>query len=215
MILLLILILDVGPGSATTTVPDPAVEAALLMDADNGQILFEKNSGQRMYPASTTKIMTALLALEKGSLNDSVKISAKAAQVGGTRVGLQPGEQIKMEHLLHMMMLNSANDAAVAIAEHLGGSVEGFAGLMNKRAKQIGARDTNFVNPHGMPDKKHYTTARDLALISREAMQNERFAKIVQTINYQVDRKKKYGCRTIATGGAIGTYLRTGSGGFL
>lgn len=170
--------------------PSPVGEAALLMDAAGGQVLYSKNADQRMYPASTTKIMTALVALEKSSLADMVTVSERAAKVGGTRIGLQPGEQVKMEHLLYVLMLSSANDAAVAIAEHVGGSVPGFAGLMNARAREIGASRTHFVNPSGMPDKDHYTTARDLALISRVAMRNETFRRIVRTVNYKVARKE-------------------------
>lgn len=189
-ICMLLLALSAAPASAKPAAPDPVAEAALLIDAQNGQVLFAKNAGKKMYPASTTKIMTALVALEKSSPGEMVKISKRAAEVGGTRVGLQPGEQVRMKDLLYIMLLNSANDAAVAIAEHVGGSVEGFAGLMNQRARQIGARDTHFVNPHGMPDENHYTTARDLALIAREAMQNAEFRRIVQTESYRVERKK-------------------------
>lgn len=179
-----------SPVMADTTSPEPVGKAALVMDAENGQMLFDKNAAERMYPASTTKIMTALLALEKSSLEEMVTITKRAAEIGGTRVGLQPGEQIKMEHLLYILMLSSANDAAVAIAEHVGGSVEEFAVLMNSRAREMKTQDTNFVNPHGMPDENHYTSARDLAKISRQAMQNSKFRQIVQTVNYKVERKK-------------------------
>lgn len=189
-IIMFLLALNATPAAAAPAAPDPVGEAVLLLDAQTGQVLFVKNAGKRMYPASTTKIITALVALEKSSPGEMVKVSKRAAEVGGTRVGLQPGEQIKMEDLLYIMMLNSANDAAVAIAEHVGGSVEGFAKLMNARARQIGARNTHFVNPHGMPDENHYTTARDLALIAREAMQNAEFRRIVQTVSYKVERKK-------------------------
>jgi len=176
--------------ASPATPPSPVGEAVLVMDAAGGQVLYSKNADQKMYPASTTKIMTALVALEKSSLADMVTVSERAAKVGGTRIGLQPGEQVKMEHLLYMLMLSSANDAAVAIAEHVGGSVPGFADMMNARAREIGARHTHFVNPNGMPDEDHYTTARDLALISRAAMQNETFRRIVSTVNYKVARKE-------------------------
>lgn len=170
--------------------PEPVGEAAILIDADNGQVLYEKNADQRMFPASTTKIITALLAIEKSKPDDMVEVSERAAKIGGTRVGLQPGEKVKMEDLLHILMLSSANDAAIAIAEHVGGSVENFATLMNARAKKAGAKGTHFTNPHGMPDENHYTTARDLSLISFEAMKIPAFRQIVGTTNYKVDRKK-------------------------
>ncbi|WP_131820729.1 D-alanyl-D-alanine carboxypeptidase family protein [Desulfotruncus arcticus] len=176
--------------AAPDNIPEPVGEAAILIDADNGQVLYDKNADQRMFPASTTKILTALLALERAKPDDMVEISERAAKIGGTRVGLQPGEKVKMEDLLYILMLSSANDAAIAIAEHVGGSVEHFADLMNARAKQAGATGTNFINPNGMPDENHYTTARDLALISREAMKNPAFRRIVGTTNYKVDRKK-------------------------
>lgn len=164
--------------------------AALVMDAENGQVLYEKEADRKMYPASTTKIMTALLALEKSSLDEMVEVSSEASSVDGSRVGLQPGEKLPMEHMLYMLMLTSANDSAEAIAEHLGGSAAGFAGLMNRRAGELGAGDTHFTNPHGLPDPEHYTTARDLALIGREAMRNEAFRRIAGTVNIKLDRRK-------------------------
>ncbi len=179
------------PGfAAPATVPQPLAQAALLMDSDTGQILYQKNIDRKMYPASTTKIMTTLLALENSSLDNPVTVSRRAAEIGGSRIGLQPDEQVLMKNLLYILMLSSANDAAIAIAEHVGGSVENFAEMMNNRAKELGARNTHFVNPHGMPDKNHYTTARDLALISQKAMQNITFRRIVSTLTYKVERKK-------------------------
>jgi len=178
------------PGyAASTTPPKPMAKAALLMDSDSGQILYQKNINRKMFPASTTKIMTTLLALENSALDDQVTVSRRAAEIGGTRVGLQPGEKVRMKDLLYILMLSSANDAAIAIAEHVGGSVEQFAELMNDRAREMGAQKTHFVNPHGMPDKNHYTTARDLALIGQQAMQNITFRRIVRTLNYHVARK--------------------------
>ncbi|WP_027366031.1 D-alanyl-D-alanine carboxypeptidase family protein [Desulfotruncus alcoholivorax] len=182
-----------GPPTAAAApdnAPEPVGEAAILVDANNGQVLFDKNADRRMYPASTTKIITALLALERSKPGDMVEVSERAAQIGGTRVGLQPGEKVRMEDLLYILMLSSANDAAIAIAEHVGGSVENFATLMNARAQKAGAKGTHFTNPHGMPDENHYTTARDMALISCEAMKNPAFRRIVGTTNYKVDRRK-------------------------
>ena len=191
---LVIILLTFGfavPGmAAPATSPQLLSTAALVMDSDTGQILFEKNIDRKMYPASTTKVMTTLLALENGSPEELVTVSRRAAEIGGSRVGLQPGEQVPMLSLLYILMLSSANDAAIAIAEHVGGSVEQFAELMNDRARELGASKTHFANPHGMPNNNHYTTARDLAMISRQAMQNNTFRRIVRTLNYKVERKK-------------------------
>jgi len=187
------------PGyAASTTPPKPMAKAALLIDSDSGQILYQKNVNRKMFPASTTKIMTTLLALENSSLDAQVTVSRRAAEIGGTRVGLQPGEKVQMKDLLYILMLSSANDAAIAIAEHVSGSVEGFAELMNDRAREMGTQNTHFVNPHGMPDKNHYTTARDLALIGQQAMQNITFRRIVRTLNYRVERKKNMSAELLA-----------------
>ncbi|MCG8401947.1 MAG: D-alanyl-D-alanine carboxypeptidase [Firmicutes bacterium] len=180
----------IGAVSASPAEPVIAGAAALVLDAENGQVLYGKSQDRKMYPASTTKIVTALVALEMSSPDDMVEVSRQAAEVAGSRVGLQPGERLPMEHLLYMLMLNSANDAAVAIAEHVGGSVQGFAELMNRRAGQLGARHTNFTNPHGLPDANHYSTARDLAVIGRGAMQNDTFQDIAGTTTIKLGRKE-------------------------
>lgn len=191
LVIILFILGSALPGMATpVTTPQPLAKAALLMDSETEQILFEKNIDRKMYPASTTKVMTTLLALENSSPEELVMVSRRAAEIGGSRVGLQPGERVAMQHLLYILMLSSANDAAIAIAEHVGGSVEHFAEMMNDRARELGAKKTNFVNPHGMPNKNHYTTALDLALISRQAMQNIAFRRIVRTLNYKAERKK-------------------------
>jgi len=189
---IMLLICSIAAPAAAEPPAEPVTTAtaALVMDAENGQVLYGKEADRKMYPASTTKIMTALVALENSSLDEMVEISPEASSVDGSRVGLQPGEKLPMEHLLYMLMLTSANDSAETIAEHLGGSTEGFAELMNRRAGELGARNTNFTNPHGLPDPEHYTTARDLALIGREAMRNEVFRRIAGTVNIKLDRKK-------------------------
>ena len=190
IVLVLTTIPAVGTVSASPAEPVIAGAAALVLDAENGQVLHGKSQERKMYPASTTKIMTALVALEMSSPDDMVEVSRQAAEVAGSRVGLQQGERLPMEHLLYMLMLNSANDSAVAIAEHIGGSVQGFAELMNRRAGQLGAHNTNFANPHGLPDPNHYSTARDLAVIGREAMQNDTFRDIAGTITIKLERKE-------------------------
>jgi D-alanyl-D-alanine carboxypeptidase (penicillin-binding protein 5/6) len=159
----------------------PSSKAAILIDVMSGRILYEKNIKQRLPMASTTKIMTAITAIEAGSLDDIVTASIRAQNTGGSSIYLQAGEKLTLEELLYGLMLQSGNDAAVAIAEHIGGSCEGFAVLMNQKAFRIGAHDSNFVNPHGLDAKGHYTTAEDLANITAYALRNPDFSRIVAT----------------------------------
>ncbi len=156
-------------------------KGAVLLDRQSGQILFEQNADERLYPASITKILTAILALENGDLQAMVKTSKLAREQEGNRIYLEYDEEQTLENLLYGLMLNSGNDAAVAIAEHLAGSVERFAELMNRKAVALGARNSHFVTPSGLHDDDHYTTARDMAVISSYAMHNETFRKIVAT----------------------------------
>lgn len=156
-------------------------EGAFLMDMKSGQVLYARNEHERFYPASITKIMTAILALEHSKLDDQVKVSKLATEQEGNRVYLAEGETVSMEHLLYGLMLNSGNDAAIAIAEHISGSVDAFADLMNQKAKEIGCKDTHFVNPNGLHDPNHYTTPYDIALIARYAMKDSKFREIVRS----------------------------------
>lgn len=165
---------------------------AVLMDFTTGQVLYDKNMHQRMFPASTTKILTAIIALEKGNLSDIVTANDDVTKIDGNAMYLVPGEQLSLEQLLYAMLLESANDAAVAIADHIGSSIEGFADLMNKKAKEIGANDSHFVNPNGLPNENHYATPYDMALIARYAMNNETFRKIVSTMHYQIPPTNKF-----------------------
>lgn len=170
-----------NPGGSTGKPPEIAARGAILMDAETGQVLFQKGSGTRLYPASTTKILTVLIAAEKGKLDDIVTVSRKAANQEGSSAYLLEGETQRLEDLLYAALLQSGNDAAMAIAEHIGGTEEGFAKLMNQRARELGAENSNFVNPHGLYDPDHYTTASDLARISRAALQNPVVARIAAT----------------------------------
>ncbi|AEE91118.1 Serine-type D-Ala-D-Ala carboxypeptidase [Tepidanaerobacter acetatoxydans Re1] len=171
----------------TESLPSISGETGILIDASTGKVLYEKNAYTRMEPASTTKIMTAILALEKGNLSDVVTTGKQPTLADGTRIYLEEGEQLTLEQMLYGMMLNSGNDAAIAIAEHIGGSVEAFVEMMNEKAREIGAKDTTFVNPNGLPAKGHLTTAYDLALISRYALLNlPEFRKIVSTKNAEI-----------------------------
>ena len=160
---------------------ETSAKAACVLEFHTGRVLFESNMHARLPMASTTKVMTALLALEMGKAQDTVICSENAFGVSGTSIYLQLGETLTLEQMLLGLMLSSGNDAAVAIAEHIGGTTEAFVALMNERAKEIGAVNTHFANPHGLPDENHYTTAYDLALITREAMGNEQFRRLVST----------------------------------
>lgn len=158
--------------------------AAALLDADNKRVLYERNGREHRAMASTTKIMTCLLALELGNPEDVVTFSANAAAQPDVQLNGCEGEQYYLRDLLYSLMLESHNDTAVAIAEHIGGSVEGFAALMNEKAKELGAYETNFVTPNGLDAEGHYTTACDLGLIACYAIQNQEFLDIVQTPAY-------------------------------
>ena len=162
-------------------VEEITARAAVLMDRDTNRVLWEKEAHFCMPMASTTKVMTAILALEHGREGDVVKVSKRAAEADGSSIWLEEGEEKTLEELLYGLMLRSGNDAAVAIAEHIAGSVEKFVLLMNEKAAAIGALNTNFCNPHGLPHYGHYTTAYDLALISAYALRNPRFCEIIKT----------------------------------
>ncbi len=163
-----------------------SARSAVLIDSASGRVLYEHNAYEKLPMASTTKIMTGILACESGKLSESVKVSPFASGTEGSSLWLKIGEKLTLEELTYGLMLKSGNDAAVAIAEYLGGSVDAFALLMNKRARKIGAKNTNFVNPHGLDAEGHYTTAFDLALIAREAMKNDKFREIVSTKTYSI-----------------------------
>lgn len=155
--------------------------AAVLIDQNSGRILYGKNSDKKLAMASTTKIITAIVAIEKGDLREKVCVSKKAVSVSGSTVGLKEGEKITLEELLYGLMLCSGNDAAIAVAEHIGGSVDNFVALMNDKALKIGAYNTSFKTPHGLDADMHFTTAEDLAFITAYAMKNETFSRIVST----------------------------------
>ena len=168
--------------------PEITGETAVLMDARNMQILYDKDMHKRMYPASTTKILTGIIAIENGQMSDLIRMSWEAVHTEGTHIGLQEGEQLTLKDLLYALLLNSANDAAEGIAEHYGKSLEKFATVMNKKAVEIGATHSHFVNSHGLPDENHFTTAYDLALIGQYAMKNEKFREIVKEKTRTISR---------------------------
>ncbi|WP_243643743.1 D-alanyl-D-alanine carboxypeptidase family protein [Tepidibacillus fermentans] len=159
-------------------------ESAILVDVTTGEILFEKNMDKPMYPASVTKIMTVILALEKGNLDDIVTVSKNAATQDGTRIYLVEGEKVRLKDLVYGALLNSGNDAAVAIAEHFGGSVESFVEMMNEKAKVLGMKNTHFANPSGLPNPNHVTSAYDMSLLAMYALKNPVFREIASSKTY-------------------------------
>lgn len=159
----------------------PNSEAAALIDITSGRILYEKDMGKKLPMASTTKIMTAIIAIENGRPEDIVTAGLRAQNAIGSSIYLQAGEKLTLDELLHGLMLQSGNDAAIAIAEHIGRDYDDFVWKMNRKAMELGALASNFTNPHGLHDEEHYTTAQDLAIITAYALKNPYFSRIVAT----------------------------------
>lgn len=167
----------------------------MLMDTKTGEILYDNNIDDKIYPASITKLMTAILVVENCDLDEIVTVSENAiisVPKGYVNANLQIGEELTVESLLYVMLIPSANDAANALAEHVAGSIESFSTMMNTRAKELGCKNSNFTNPSGLHEKEHYTTVRDLSLIAREAISNSTIKKIVGTANYTLQNTDKY-----------------------
>ncbi|MCL2341747.1 MAG: D-alanyl-D-alanine carboxypeptidase [Firmicutes bacterium] len=174
--------------------PQVNAQSAILMDVATGKTLYEKDSHSKMYPASITKVMTAIVVLENCKLDDVATVSNNAVSSldsGYVTAGLQEGEELTTLQLLNMLLIASANDAAIVLAEHVSGNVQDFSALMNKKAKDLGCTGTNFVNPDGVHDENHYSTAYDLALIGRYAMQNDTFRSIVSNTSYTLPPTNK------------------------
>lgn len=189
--LLLFIILNFGT-YALADEPNISAEAAILIDADTGTVLFEKNIHKKMFPASTTKILTSILAIENGNLEQKVTVDDKTPyEIDGSHIALEPDEILTMNDLIYATLIESANDAAVVIGKHISGSTEEFAKLMNSKAKEFGAINSNFVNPNGLPDDDHTTTAYDLAMIAKHAMQNDLFRSIVSSYTYTIEPTNK------------------------
>lgn len=170
-------------------------EAVLLMEASTGKVVYEKNGYEKKYPASTTKIMTAILAIEHCNLNETATASEFAINSvpsGYSTANIQIGETLSVKDLLYALMLQSANESAVILAEHVSGSQEAFANLMNEKAKELGCKNTHFVNPNGIHNENHYTTAYDLALITQYAMKNQTFRDIVKTTSFTLPATTSY-----------------------
>lgn len=188
-------------------VPDKAeakvsvsAESAIVMDVQSGIILYEKNIDKREYPASITKIMTALVAIENSSLSETVTYSKEAVtnlESGASNIEIQPGEKLSMEDSLYGILMMSANEACNGVAEHVAGSIDAFVKMMNTRAKELGCTGTHFANTNGLWMKNHYTTAHDMAIIARAAYKNPTFAKITGTKTYSIPRTNKHLARSI------------------
>lgn len=176
----------------------PAVwaESAVVMDLDSGTFLYSKNMDATKYPASITKILTTLIAIEHSRPSEKVTFSANAVygiEQGSSNIGIRLGENLTMEDCLYGMMLESANEVCVAVAEHISGSVDAFVELMNQKAASLGCTNTHFTNPNGLPDENHYTTAHDMALIAQAAYNNATFRKVCQTTTYCIGTTNKCG----------------------
>ncbi len=177
------------------TLPYVSAHSAILMDFESGDVIYDRDAHKQRPPASTTKVLTAIIALEMAELEEVTTVSDKAGQVGESSLHLNKGNKLKLSELIEGALVKSGNDACVAIAEQTAGSLDDFVRMMNLKAVALGAVNSNFVNPHGLPDKNHYATAYDLAIIARYAMKNPSFCKYVSqkisTINYEQPQKSQ------------------------
>lgn len=190
--------MDVKAADYWPDAPETLSPSVILMEESTGTILYEKNMDEAHYPASITKIMTTLLALENGNLSDMVTFSDDAINnTEGSGIARDYGEQMTLEQCLYGVMLESANECAYAVAEHVGGTVENFVDMMNAKAKELGCTNTHFANPHGLQDENHYTTAHDMALIAQAAYQNETFRIIIGTKMYTIPPTNKHAEETV------------------
>ncbi len=198
--------------TVVTTVEQPILNAqsAILIEASTGRILYEKNAEEKCAMASTTKIMTALVAIENGNLQDVVTISKHAAATSGSTINLQIGEQITVNDLLYGLMLSSGNDAAVALAEHIAGSEEAFLAMMNQKASSLGLVNTHFATVHGLDHEQHYSTAYDMAILASVCMKNETFRTIVSTTETHISQRSLHNTNDLLFTYAGATGIKTG-----
>ncbi len=195
LVMSLIILINTFAPLAAQAAPQIVSEGAILIDMGTGRVLFEKNADKRLYPASTTKIMTAILALENLQLDSVVAASYDAVMsipLGASNIGILEGEQLTVEQLLYSALVASANEACNVLAEYMCGDVDSFVIKMNEKASELGMVNTKFLNPHGLHSPEHYTTARDLAILARYAMQNETFRVMVSTPQYFINPTNKY-----------------------
>ena len=193
---------DYNPSMPQYLIPEHlSGSSAILIEADSGEVIFEKNADARIYPASTTKIMTAYLGIMLNDPNRQVTVSASAMDIGegSSTIPLSYGETLRFEDVIYATMLRSGNEGANVIAETVSGSVPAFADLMNRAAENLGMNGTHFVNPHGLQDENHYSTARDMATLARYAMQNPTFRDVVRRSKYEMPEDNIYKARTLRT----------------
>ena len=202
ILIVLIFILNISKSYAVSEAPEISSESAVLIESSSEKILYSKKDDQKMYPASTTKILTAILTLENCKLDDIVTVPYEAISIipsGYSVAALQAGEQLTVEQLLQVMMVHSANDAANALAYHVSGSLEGFASLMNQKVADLGLQNTHFTNPSGMQNENHYTTAYDLAIIMKYCMKNSTFRSLAGLKSCTIPATNKYEERIFKT----------------
>ena len=202
ILIMLIFILNISKSYAVSEAPEISSESAVLIESSSEKILYSKKDDQKMYPASTTKILTAILTLENCKLDDIVTVPYEAISIipsGYSVAALQAGEQLTVEQLLQVMMVHSANDAANALAYHVSGSLEGFASLMNQKVADLGLQNTHFTNPSGMQNENHYTTAYDLAIIMKYCMKNSTFRSLAGLKSCTIPATNKYEERIFKT----------------
>ncbi|WP_100488135.1 D-alanyl-D-alanine carboxypeptidase family protein [Sporolactobacillus pectinivorans] len=214
--------LSLFPGQAWGEGPSVSAQSAVLIDQSSGRELFEKNSHEKLPIASITKVMTAILAIESGKMNQMVTVSDRAIKTEGSSLYLKAGERLHLKDLVYGLMLRSGNDASLAIAEAVAGSEQGFAFMMNEKAQELGMQDTHFTNPNGLENSDHYSTASDMAVLTRYAMENQYFRKIAGTRSYRAAATNKEGVRVwknknkmlslyqYATGGKTGFTKKAG-----
>ncbi|MBD3858700.1 D-alanyl-D-alanine carboxypeptidase [Bacillus sp. 28A-2] len=193
VLLLFTLLLPFSSHAKADTSLSVSARSAILIDGQSGRVLFGKDEHEKRRIASITKIMTAVLAIESGKMKDTVKVSKRAIQAEGSSIYLKEGQKVSLEDLTYGLMLRSGNDAAVAIAEHVGGSLEGFIFMMNQKASELGMENTNFQNPHGLDDhKNHYSSAYDMAILTKYAMEHKQYQKIAGTTFYKAKTMEGY-----------------------
>ena len=190
------------PESDVAPPPELNCKGAMLVELNSDSVLYELNADERLYPASLTKIMTCLVALERGNLSDEVEVDGalfEGMDADASIVGLLPGEKLSLEELLYGLMVASGNDASLVIGDHIAGSVEGFVDLMNQKAKELGCTGTHFVNPDGLHDDEHYTTARDMITITKEALKSETFRTLCGTASHEIPETNASSSRMVYT----------------
>lgn len=195
--LILAVLLLFGAALSASAAPDTSAKSAILIEADSGRVLYQQNAFLRLPMASTTKIMTAIVAIESGDIRRTVTVSPDAVGIEGSSVYLYPNEQLTLEELLYALLLESANDAATAIAIEVAGSVEAFSRQMNQKAEALGLTSTHFTNPHGLDHEEHFTTAFDLAKLTAYALKNETFRAICSTARRTIPLKGDEGTRVL------------------